>query len=161
MDEKYINIAIAIRRIKTIHFNVNEILFRNDNAKTAIDLGVRNEFVPELNILSIIMRAIFRYTDSPQNEALATIEVNTTFEVENLASYIDSEERILLPENVWLSLSSMLIGHTRALFADRLAGTPYQSFVIPIMDAQTLVDRFFPKVPMEQLEDTVKEKAST
>ncbi len=160
MDTRNLSVAVAVRRIKIIHFTVNERLIRDTNEKAVLDFGQQNQFTPQLNLFDYVLRVVYRYPDMPVGEGLATIEVNTTFEINNLPNYLDSENRILLSEPIWLSLTSMVIGHTRALFADRLAATVYRNFVIPIMDAKSLVDKFFPIAPQE-LQRENKEKAPT
>ena len=139
LDAQYI-----IRRVKMTRFFVNELLYTPDpNKLVGTDMSPVFGFNVEKNFVNLTITFFIFYIDSPSKERLAEITLDNVFEVANLNKFI-SNNIANIPDPLLYEIINMSVSHARALFSANLAGTPYQNVIIPITNAQSVIEHFFP-----------------
>ncbi len=135
----------ALKRIKDFGFNVNESLYINEPEKMVkVEFQHRLGFSLEQNMVELNLRAFYHYPDAPLDEVLAEIQVQNLFEIPNISRFLDANNIVVLPEELIITIVSLSISHTRALFTKSLAGTVLQDVLLPIVDARAMSEFFFP-----------------
>ena len=144
---KPVNIVIGIKRIKEIGFRLNEhFVIKDDPEKEIkIELQHRTGFSLEHNIVNLTLRCFTFYTDNKDN-ILTDIEVENLFEIPEFKNYVTPDLVESFPANVWLTMISLSIGHTRALLFERVTGTLLSNLIIPILNPVEVAKAFMPKI---------------
>ncbi|HVX25186.1 MAG TPA: hypothetical protein VHB70_02505 [Parafilimonas sp.] len=152
MDKK--EIGIAIRKIKDIAFFVNETLFDNNiSRQIRVDFANIYNLNTDTGLLNFGVRIIFRYKDAKVDDILVSSEVETHFQIADIKNHLTEDGQVELPQNVWVTFVSLAVTHARALLAKNLAGTVYQNFIVPIVDATALAKSFFPNLFEQNIEN--------
>lgn len=137
---------ILVKRIKTYSFSINEALFKHGKEMQS-EIALNFGFNIETNYIDISLTFFFHYPNSADN--ISSISVQNIYEIPNLSSFIQID-KIILPEELIISLVSMSIGHTRALFAMNTAGTLLNDAIFPVADAKDVSKHFFPDFFVEK-----------
>ena len=140
-------VNFKIKRIKEISFAVNERLFVLPTLDNIIQCRLNCEFNfnVDFNSLFIDLQAFYYYQKSLNEEQLANIKVQNIFEVIDLKKYF-VEGELLLPAHFIVTIMSMSIAHTRALFSKNTDGTAFGNIVMPIINPTEFSKTLFPKV---------------
>ena len=146
-------INYSIYRVKAVSFYVNESLFVNDNALVKIEVAQNIGINLDLSFVNCNIN-VYIYYDGQQHNRLAEITVENIFKVEDLAK-LAAEREDFLPADILISIFSMSISHTRALFFANLAGTAYQQAIMPITDPVDFTKHFYPKLFEDNKESTI------
>lgn len=133
----------AIRGVRLISFFANEDLIRKPEDTVFSSMNAKIGFNLERGFVKLALRAWYHYDND--NTELAAAEVDNIFSVENLERYIDENNELNLPPQIWVNIVGVSISHTRALFSHSLAGTGYQDVVLAIMNPVETARAFFPK----------------
>lgn len=145
MNNDSIQTFFSIKRVKTIFFSIDEKLFIGDPEKIIqIQLGETLGFNFENKYVNFTLRIFLHYASSSPNETLSDIRVENIFEVPELLSFINPDKLVILPQNLIVAIVSMSISHARALLCQNLAGTSYQSVILPVTNAQDVTKHFYP-----------------
>jgi hypothetical protein len=134
----------TIKRIKCIHFSLNERLFEGGPENMVrMRLAPLLGFSPEFKIVNITLRVFYHYTDKPPEQVLFDIQVETLFEVPELQRHMQPSGVVTLPASLITEFIQLSLSHTRALLAQQLAATNYQEIILPVHDPETIARRFF------------------
>ncbi len=140
-------IGIGIRKIKDSGFFINERLYKNASTQLIkIDFQQQVTFDIKKNQLSFILRIMFRYEKSSPDELLLDTQIENVFEITNLKDYVSNRGEVTLPEEIWTTIVSLSISHSRALIARNTAGTFLQDYILPIVNPGEITRAFFPKL---------------
>lgn len=167
-EEKKPEVLLSINYIKEISFFVNEgrvineqHLPTNERKEILVQMTAIIAFNLIENIVKFTPKAWYHYKDSPEAE-LASIEVENTFKIVDLKNFINKDNKIDFPSGTWVSIVSLSISHTRALFTKHLAGTALQMVMMPIMNPYDVAKQYFPesfeKIPTESVEQNKVKK---
>lgn len=150
--------VFSITRIKEVFFSLNEQLhIPEGNKAVRLELSPLLGFIPESNIVGLGIRAYYHYPERPTDEILTEIRVETRFEVPGLARYLQSENILVLPGELITEFIQLSLSHTRALLAQRLAGSNYQEIIIPVHDPKRIARFFFPHMFNSEQEVTISD----
>lgn len=145
MKNENLQISFVIKRVQEVFFYLNEKLFVPDPEKIIqIQLGETIGFNFENKYVNFTLRIFLHYANSPINDTLADIRVENIFEVPQLNSFLNKDNLVILPQDLIISIVSMSISHARALLCKNLAGTSYQSVILPISNARDISEHFYP-----------------
>lgn len=136
----------SIRRVKDISFSVNERFNMNDSAadEIKIDLNIQLSTVDEENLIDMTARVFLHYPETP-DVVLADTYVENVFEVPDISRFV-TNKGLMIPPDLLISMLSISISHTRALFAKNISGTSYEDFIMPIVDPVSVARHFFPNM---------------
>ena len=136
-------IFFAVKRVKDIHFSINEQLYVPDpNKIVKIELGERIGFDFEMNLVNFILRIFFHYVEEP--EILVDFQVENLFEVDNLIRFRNKDGIIILPPQLITSIVGVSLSHGRALLLKNTAGTRWQEIILPIANPMDVAKYFYP-----------------
>ena len=81
-------------------------------------------------------------SNTEQNESDATYHFVFVFEITNLDEMITKKEdgTIQVDKLIGNALASIAYGTTRGILITRLSGTPFQNFILPVIDPNQLLD---------------------
>lgn len=137
-------LSYRIMRVKDISFNVNENFLNPqkepEQIKVSLNAELKTNF--EFNVIIIEIFASYHYEGLPQNH-LASITVQNVFNISNLSNY-NIDKRLKLPPNFVITLISLSISHTRALFTKNIDGTAFNGLILPIIDPAVFSKSVFP-----------------
>ena len=123
--------------IKKIHLNGFTI---NNSALEVQDFHFQmhyfQELIPENRQLSHFIN-VEVYADERFEQKLATIETRSDYEIRNM--YLILEEKTI-PDKLELFLLDLAIDSTRGFLVAKSAGTLLENSIIPLFDAQALID---------------------
>lgn len=144
-ENKSEQVVFRITRVKDIAFNVNEKLYRppteKKNTKVRIDCELSSN--PNSPIIIINIIASYYYEDSVDQEQLASINVQNIFEIPEIKRFF-IEGELMLPPNLIITLVSISISHTRALFTKNIDGTAYNGNTLPLINPEEFAKYVFP-----------------
>jgi hypothetical protein len=135
-------VGIAIKRIKDIVFMINEAPFIG-----AVQKEVKIEFQQftamsiKDSTITLTLRVYYYSPEAPEN-ILLDLHTQNVFLVSDLESHV-VDEKIVFPEEVWITIVSLSISHSRAILAQRTAGTVYQDTLIPLVNPREIAQVFF------------------
>jgi hypothetical protein len=138
--------SFRIKRIKEVIFYINENLFVDDpQRKVNIDLKPLLGHNVSDNSIVVIIRVFFHYegVDPLPENTLVEIQVQNLYEFDELRSFINESNLVILPEQTIVELMALSISHTRALAAKAVAGTSYENFLLPAFDSDKAARLFF------------------
>lgn len=136
-------IRFQIHRVKDISFFVNERLYEdNPNRRIRIEMNQSSGISPNNNLFNLTLKVFLFYEDNP-SEFLAEIEVENVFIIADLEKY--TEDGTGIPGELLISMVSISISHVRALMSKNIAGSVYQTIIVPIMNPVDVARHFFPK----------------
>lgn len=148
MPEKKDQILFAIRRIKELSFTLNEQMFQPSpvDKEIKIEFQYNIAFNSKSNLVVFTLRTVYLYPEFVSaNNFLCDIHVQNIFEVPNLAAYFINNE-FILPKELIISIVSLSISHSRALFCKNIDGTIFQENIIPIINPVEISASFFPSI---------------
>lgn len=134
-ESRNLKIELGIQSVK-----VREFLNKPDTSPSEGELKISYNFsltVEAARDVLIITVGVFYWKESPDNR-LFSLTVDNTFLVKDLASFqkgISYE----IPDSIIHTLLSISISHTRGLLAHYSSGTPFESFLLPIIPMDDLV----------------------
>ncbi len=140
-------ITMGIRRIKDILFFVNENLYNSNPSKQyKVEFQLLIGSNPNDNSAAIMLRAFYHYDDEPPTpeNTLFEIQVQNEFIISDLSRYFNSDNIVILPPELIITLVSLSISHTRALLAKNTSGTVYHNVLLPLINAEETARHFFP-----------------
>lgn len=151
------HVLYSVHYVKEVFFIIREHLIGTESGKEVlVQMIGQTGYNLEQNILNFSLKVWYHFRD--EVDELAAIEVQNTFNIPNLAKYVNSDSKIQLPPLTWAQIIGISISHVRALFTKNLSGTALQSVIIPVMNPLEVAQQFFP----ESFEIEVKEnKAET
>jgi hypothetical protein len=133
----------GIAKVKTISFFVNEVAYINDPKK---EVRVQMSHVfgtsPEFGLVDFRLSTFFLYPERP-DQILSEIVVQNVFSIQNFSKY-HKGNFTTFPSEFILSMISMSISHSRALYINQLSGTLFQDFMLPITNSLDAAKHFFP-----------------
>jgi hypothetical protein len=136
---------LIIRGIREVSFSLNEQFFVPDpNKLVKIELTNHVGINVDIKHMNLTLGAYFHYDDSPHK--LAEMSVSNYFELPFMDEYKKEGTNVVLPVEVVIDAFRESISHLRALFCQKLAGTVYQTVVIPLDDPLVVVSHFFPSL---------------
>lgn len=147
MAEEIKNEVVSFRiiRVKDIAFSVNEKIYappsEGKNIQVRIDCTLSSN--PESSLIIIEIMAFYYYDDSPNQDKLASITVQSFYDIVELKKFF-IEEELMLPPNLITTLVSISLSHTRALFSKSIDGTAYNGNVLPIINPEEFAKYVFP-----------------
>lgn len=132
-QEEINNFSYGIVRVKALSFSCTESRFINDPLKE-IKIEMSQLFGTNLEkeLLDLRLRTYLYYPDKP-NEILTEISVQNVFAIPNFKKYY-FDNVFILPTQFLISIVSISISHSRALFCQNVSGTVYQDVIIPIVN---------------------------
>lgn len=143
--------AIIIKRIKETAFFIQEALITQNNEKIIkIEIDQQFGFSFEYNMVELTIRIYYFHPEDAKN-LLAEIKVQNIYEIPDLKQFQLNEAEIKLPGKMITAIVSASISHTRALLAQRLAGTSLQSSLPRLVDPEDVARYFFPRMFDDQL----------
>jgi hypothetical protein len=140
--------AYAIMNIKETAFRVNESLFLGSEKEAKAQFKHKLSFDVEKEILVFALLTGFLYEDQLQGEPLAIMEVENHFYIQEMKAWMTSDTTIELPDQFWITIVSLSITHTRALFHKALSGTNMREVMIPIVNPVEVAKVFFPNMKL-------------
>ena len=148
--EKAVNkkeIIISIKRIKELSFFINEKLSRPEIVQIKSQLESKLGFNTSFNLVNLTLTAYYIYEEFP-NDKVMEIVVENVFEVPGLMNFIPNDtdvtpDKMNLPSDILITMVSLSISHTRALFAKNISGTVMDSIYLPITDPIAASKAFF------------------
>jgi hypothetical protein len=133
----------GIVKIKTLAFYVNELMYLPDPLKQVkVEIAQLTGTNIEANLIDFRLRVFFYYLENKDN-VLADINVQNVFFVEEIKQFVQGAS-LRLPSQLLISMVSLAISHSRALFAQNLAGTAFSDFMLPITNPIDAAKNFFP-----------------
>lgn len=140
--ESSVYTGFVVNRIKDIYFSINEDLLTNlKERQIKFEVGQTLGTNEERKLINLTIRTSIVLVDT--NEIIADIKVQNIFFIKELDQYINSN-KLKIPSDTIVSMVSVGIAHTRALFAKNLAGTPLERNILPVVNPLTLAQEFFP-----------------
>ncbi|MEP7143623.1 MAG: hypothetical protein ABI707_12165 [Ferruginibacter sp.] len=137
------NINFTILRIKTISFYVNEVSFQ-EGKDVKIEMNQNFGVSLAAEVIEYRLRVYLFHLDNPSLR-LSEIIVHNSYKIENIMDYF-SNDVLSLPSSLFISLLSMSISHSRALFCQNTAGTIYQDYILPIINPTDVAKVFYPNM---------------
>lgn len=151
-ENKNEEVVFRITRVKDIAFNVNEKLYKppteKKNTKVRIDCELSSN--PDSTIIIINIIASYYYEDSVNQEQLAIINVQNIYEIPEIKKFF-IEGELMLPPHLIITLVSISISHTRALFSKNIDGTAYNGNTLPLINPEEFAKHVFPHMFNETL----------
>jgi hypothetical protein len=140
------NISFRIMRVKDIAFSANENLFNPEKKREDIKISVNCEFRSNIEFDLIIIEIFSFYYYDPKIEVqLASVTVQTAFNVVNLKKF-SIDNRLKLPPNFLVTLISISLSHTRALFSKNIDGTSFTGMTMPLIHPEEFAKSIFPEI---------------
>ncbi len=140
---------MIIRKITEQSFFLNEYLLQDPTVPVQFEIGLQLSFIIETNTVYLTARVYQHYPESPVDQILADIQIQHVFEIADLYSYQGRPSQLILPQEMIITLVGLSVSHTRALFLKRLAGTPLQENILPILNPAEIAKQFFPEMFQE------------
>jgi len=139
-------ITFRILRVKDTAFTINENFYLNDKSPTDIKVSVNCELKTNIDVNLIIVEIFaFYYYDTLVENQLASIIVQTAFNITDLKNY-ETEQRLKLPPHFLVTLVSISLSHTRALFSKNIDGTAFNGMIMPLINPEEFSKSIFPEI---------------
>jgi hypothetical protein len=143
----------TITNVKVVGFFINEnIVDKADKNKIRIQFNYKLSFDIESNILNFSFKTVYYYDDLTPNNPISFIEVENLFYIENLKAFLSENQEITLPNQLWLTIVSMSITHTRSLFCHFHGNTALNGTTIPVINPLDVTKAFFPHMVFDNPE---------
>lgn len=130
-------IAYKIARVKDTSFSVNETLYDANYPADKIQIRINCEirFNQEADFIMIDINPSYLYKKEGDGAELilGSINVHNAFKVKDVKDFVENDT-IYIPTNFLITLVSLSISHTRALFSKNLDGTALNGIIMPIID---------------------------
>lgn len=133
-------VGIGISKIRELAFGIETL----DKLPEQLELGfaIHVEFEPSANTFDL--QVIAELKEAETQKVLVHIKVANVFMIENMVNYYSAETNSLnLPDGALITMLSISVTHTRALFAKNTAGTIYENHIIPIINPTDMAKEVF------------------
>jgi hypothetical protein len=133
-------IGLGISKIRELAFSIETL----DKLPEQLELGfgIHVEFEPTANTFDLQVIAELKETET--QKVLVHIKVANVFLIENMGGFYKAETKSLnLPDDALITMLSISVTHTRALFAKNTAGTIYENHIIPIINPTDMAKEVF------------------
>jgi len=146
MEKEKDNLSYRILRVKDIGFNVNENFILHDKQSSDIKISLSCELKIHTKSKIIVIEIFaFYYYQHEIGKQLASITVQNAFTVLNLEEY-DTNDRLLLPPNFLITIVSISLSHTRALFSKNIDGTVFNGIIMPLINPEEFTKSVLPEM---------------
>jgi len=137
--------AFKVVRIKDVSFQVNENLFNHQKDPNLIKVNINCELKsnPEYSIIILEIFASYYYSDAKEGEILSSILVHNAFDILDLKRFFHGNV-LRLPPDLLITLVSLSISHTRALFSKSIEGTVLGGIIMPLINPEEFSKTIFP-----------------
>ncbi|MVN21088.1 hypothetical protein [Mucilaginibacter arboris] len=125
----------SIMRILDCGFMIEEAISPENN-NIQIGYGMSFTFDTQNDWIEYLIRTDFREKDS--NIKFLSGTVLTRFNIANLVSFVDENQKINFPDGSLEILFGIAFGHMRAIVSKNIAGSRFSHFIIPIINQQSL-----------------------
>lgn len=136
-------ILYSIRRVKQLSCMINEFQAKDGTFEFLVNYNQKLGYNP-VGFVDFILQASYVYAKYP-DEPIASISVQTVFELSNLKRFIKPDNSLSLPRKFLATIVSISVSHTRALLAVQTAGTVYNEIILPIGNPYEMANVFFPE----------------
>lgn len=133
-------VGIGISKIRELAFSIETL----DKLPEQLELGfgIHVEFEPSTNTFDLQVTAELKETET--QKVLVHIKVANVFMIENMVNYYSAEtDSLNMPDGALITMLSISVSHTRALFAKNTAGTIYENHIIPIINPTDMAKEVF------------------
>jgi hypothetical protein len=130
------NIELTILRVATLSFRSNEFVQLSAGPNNAnVNIGVQTMVDLEKNFVALNVKVTFTPIED-QNIILMEGDFQTIFGINDLASWKNQHNEILLPDDANYTMMTIALSHSRALFANISANGPFKHLIIPILSKE-------------------------
>lgn len=146
MADEEEQISFRIIRVKDISFNINENFFKPEKTPNDIKITINCELKTnvEVDFIIIEINSFYHYHPDLENQ-LASITVQNAFNVPNLRRF-NNDDKLLLPHSLLITLVSISLSHTRALFSKSIGGSAFNDMVMPIINPDEFTRSVLPQM---------------
>lgn len=142
MEKKDIKIGFAIRKVTTEQFAIIESSF-DANKQFDLNIGLKFGVNKENKVISV-----FFLTNLIQNKKpFLVLEVGCHFNINDEAwqSFLNKDEtELLLPQGFISHLVVLSIGTARGVLHCKTENTPFNEFILPTINVNTLIQKDIP-----------------
>ena len=130
-------LRFKIQKINTYKFETSDFL---DTSTDKVRLEMKIDFKKiEANIIEVVVRFKF-YRGDITNEII-NISVGMIYDIhpEDFAGFIQNDGAIIIPQELAVYLSGLVIGTTRGILSVRTESTKFSQFIIPPTTLDTTI----------------------
>jgi hypothetical protein len=138
---------ISVKRIKCRYFFIDEF---NVPLETIFKVEFNHNLMVDAksDLIFFDLKAWYSLPNQDNsNRIVMECVVQNIFEVSNLSAFIQPAGNVLLPNRLLITLTGMVITHSRAVIALNTAGTPFQDTLLPVVDPVEATKAFFKNIP--------------
>lgn len=151
-------VSLGIKKIKDLSFIIRESLYKGESELISIDFEHKIGLKKDESLLSLTLRIVYYYPGNQSKTILLEAEIENVFFVSNLNKYVNDRDEITFEEQVWVTMVSLSVSHSRALLAKNCAGTVLQETLLPIINPVDLTRSILLKSTPESYLEIKNEK---
>jgi hypothetical protein len=133
-------IGLGISKIREHAFSIETV----DKLPELVEFGFGFHLEFDHTINTFDLQVIAELKDTESKKLFVHIKVSNVFLIENMTQYYNTKTNSLnLPDSVLVTMLSISVTHTRALFAKNTVGTIYENNIIPIVNPTEMAKEVF------------------